>query len=151
MDTPFKLNELTEEQLSAVVNYFDTGDTGWINEKKIRFRYWVMKSKWTKIDKAEEQIQKLLKRKQDSYRWLKEQEINDHVKAYKQETAGDTWRYELMKLNEWEDGRTLIIWFMWNYDMDRQKQKWTHVVEIEERQNPDYFQEIIKRFNLVID
>jgi hypothetical protein len=29
--------------------------------------------------------------------------------------------------------------------------KRTHAVDIEERQNPDYFQEIVKRFNLLID
>jgi hypothetical protein len=56
-----------------------------------------------------------------------------------------------MRLKEWEDGRTIVMWFMWNYDLEKQKQRWSHVVEIEERQNPDYFQEIVKRFNLVID
>ena len=47
-----------------------------------------------------------------------------------------------------EDGRQINIWIM---VQDNDGIKRTHAVDIEERQNPEYFQEIIKRFNLVID
>lgn len=151
MEIAVKLKPLTEEQISSVCNYFDTWDKGSYTESQLWFMYWRMKAQWVKLDKAEEYLNKQLKRKQESYRRNKEQEINQHMKQYKQETAWDIGRYELMKLYEWEDGRSLIIWFMGNYDMEKQKQRRTHAVEIEERQNPDYFQEIIKRFNLVID
>ena len=147
----FKLKPLTEEQILSVVNYFDTWDTGEFSESQIWFMYWRLKAQWNKIDKAEEYLEKMKKRKAESYRWNKEQEINQHMKEYRQETAWDTWRYELMRLKEWEDWRTLVLWFMGNYDTEKNKQKWSHVIEIEERQNPDYFQEIVKRFNLVID
>lgn len=147
----FKLKPLTEEQILSVVNYFDTWDTGEFTESQIWFMYWRLKAQWNKIDKAEEYLEKAKKRKAESYRWNKEQEINQHMKEYRQETAWDTWRYELMRLKEWEDWRTLVLWFMGNYDTEKNKQKWSHVIEIEERQNPDYFQEIVKRFNLVID
>jgi FMN phosphatase YigB (HAD superfamily) len=73
------------------------------------------------------------------------------LKEYKQETWWDIWQYELVNLKEWDDGRTLEIWILWGYDTERQKQRWIHTVEIEERRNPDYFQEIIKRYNLVIE
>jgi hypothetical protein len=39
MENPFKTNELTEEQVSQVVNYFDTGDTGDYTESQIWFMY----------------------------------------------------------------------------------------------------------------
>ena len=151
METTFKLKPMTEEQISSVVNYFDTGDTGEFSESQIWFMYWRLRANWSKIDKAEEYLDKMKKRKAESYRWLKEQEINKHMKEYRQETAWDTWKYELMRLKEWEDGRTLVLWFMGNYDTEKNKQKFSHVIEVEEKQNPDYFQEIVKRFNLVID
>ena len=146
-----RIQPLTEEQISAVTNYFDNGDKWDYTESQIRLRYWRMKGQWVKIDTAEEQINKLHKRKMESYRWNKEQELNEHLKQYRQETAWDHGKFELMKLNEWEDGRSMIIWFMGNYDLEHSRQKRVHAVEIEERQNPDYFQEIAKRFNLVID
>ena len=151
MENPFKTNELTEEQVSQVVNYFDTGDTGNLTESKIRFMYWRMKNQGIKFDKAEEYLSKQLKRKQESYRWQKEQELNQHQKEYRQEKAWETWRFELMRLKEWEDWRTMVIWFMEKYDEQTGKYKRSHAVEIEERLNPDYFQEIADRFNLVID
>lgn len=151
MQNPFQSQPITEEQIYKVVNYFDTWDTWWESESRIRLRYWKMKANWSKIDKAEEEIAKAIKRRQESYRWQKEQEINKHLKEYRQEKQWENGIYELMRLNEWEDWRTMVLWFMENFDTERQKQRWSHVVEIEERLNPDYFQEIVKRFNLVID
>lgn len=151
MDNPFKTNELTGEQVSQVVNYFDTGDTGNYTESQIWFMYGKLKANGSKIDKAEEYLSKQLKRKYESYRRQKEQELNDHSKQYRQEKAGDTWKYELMRVKEREDGRTMVIWFMEKYDEQTGKIRWSHAVEIEERLNPEYFQEIADRFNLVID
>lgn len=151
MENPFKTNELTEEQVSQVVNYFDTWDTGNYTESQIWFMYGKMKHQGIKFDKAEEYLSKQLKRKQDSYRWQKEQELNEHSKQYRQEKAWDTWKFELMRLKEWEDWRTMVIWFMEKFDEQTGKYKRSHAVEIEERLNPDYFQEIADRFNLVID
>ena len=146
-----KIQPLTEEQISAVTNYFDNGDKGNYTESNIRLWYWRMKGQGVKIDVAEEGIRKQNKRKQESYRRNKEQEINDHLKAYRQEKAWENGVYELMRVNEREDGRTMVIWFMEKFDEQLGKYKWSHAVEIEERQNPDYFQEIAKRFKLVID
>ena len=151
MQEAMKIKPLTEEQILSVCKYFDDWDKWRFTESQIRMLYWRMKAQWTKLDRAEEQIEKLKKRKAESYRRNKEQEFNEHLKAYKQETAWDIWKYELMKLNERENWRTLVVWIMWNYDVERQKQRRVHAVEIEERQNPAYFQEIIKRFSLVID
>lgn len=146
-----KIKPLTEEEISAVTNYFDNKELGDNTESQIRLRYWRMKSQWVKIDVAEQEIDKTNKRKQESYRWNKEQEINWHLKAYRQEKAGDSGVYELMRVTEWEDWRTMVIGFMEKYDEQLGKYKRSHAVEIEERCNPDYFQEIAKRFKLVID
>jgi len=151
MEITFKIPPLTEEQILWVANYFDTWDKGSFTESEIRLNYGRMKAQGVKIDKAEEMLAKTDKRKQESYRWNKEQEINDNLKQYRQQTNGDNGKYSLIKVNEWEDGRCLILWIEWSYDIENSKQRWLHVIEVEERQNPDYFQEIIKRFNLVID
>lgn len=151
MEMAVKIKPLTEEQISWVANYFDTWDKGKFTESEIRFNYWRMKAQWVKIDKAEEYLNKQKKRKQESYRWNKEQEINQHLKEWRQQNTWDEWKYSLIKVNEREDGRCLILWMEWSYDLENSKQRWHHVVEVEESQNPDYFQEIVKRFNLVID
>ena len=157
MENPFKLNDITEEQILKVIKYFDTyknghWDTSWESECQIRIWYWILHERWDlTIDIAEQERAKDRKRDQESYRWNKEQEINNHLKAYRQEKAGDTGIYELMRLNEWEDWRTMVIGFMEKFDDQLGKYKWSHAVEIEERCNPEYFQEIAKRFKLVID
>ena len=151
MQTTFKLKPLTEEQISSVVKYFDTWDTWEFTESQIRFMYWRMKQQGCKIDKAEQLINKNKQRQAESYKRLKEQEINRHLKEYRQETAGDTWKYELMKVNEREDWRTLVIGIMKKFDVEKSKVIRWHAVEVSEKKNPDYFQEIIKRFNLVIE
>ena len=45
-----------------------------------------MKAQGVMIDKAEEYLEKMKKKKQDSYRWNKEQEILKHLKEYRQQT-----------------------------------------------------------------
>lgn len=151
METTFKLKPLTEEQISSVVRYFDTWDTWEYSESQIWFIYWRMRNQWGMIDKAEQIMKKNNQKHAESYRRLKEQEINKHLKEYRQETAWDTWKFELMKVNERANWKTLIIWIMKKFDVEKSKVIRWHAVEIAENKNPDYFQEIIKRFNLVID
>lgn len=150
MKQMMRIQPLTEEQKWIVHKFFETWDKQWATESQIRLWYWRMKAHWTRIDKAEEEISKLLKRKSESYRRFKEQEINQHMKEYKQETWWDILRYELIKVNERTLWKSIVIWWIWHYDAEKDKQKRNHVIEIEERRNPEYFQEIIKRFNLLI-
>ena len=154
MENPFRLNDITEEQISKVVKYFDTyknwhWDSSWESESQIRVRYWILHWKWElTLDIAEQEKDKIKKRNGESYRWKKEQEINDHLKEYRQQNYWNEWTYDLMRTYNREDGRQINIWIM---VQDNDGIKRTHAVDIEERQNPDYFQEIVKRFNLVID
>ena len=146
-----KMEPLTEEKISLVRNYFETWELWWKSESEIWFTYWRMRYYWMKIDKAEEYLAEKRWEKEEVYKWKMEQELKQHLKEYKQETWWDNWIYELVNLKEWEDGRTLEIGILWGYDTERQKQRWVHTVEIEERRNPKFFQEIVKRYNLVID
>lgn len=151
MEMPVKLKPLTEEQISAVCRFFDTGNKGDYTESQIYFLYWRMRAQWIKFAKPEEELFKEKKKKQETYRWKKEQEINEHLKQYKIETAGDYGKYELMKVNSREDGRSIVIWIMKSFDTEKARVTRSHSVEIEERCNPDYFQEVVDRFNLVIE
>lgn len=154
MENPFKLNHITEEQILKVVKYFDTyknwhWDTSWESECQIRIRYWILHNRWElTIDIAEQEKAKTKKRDGESYRWKKEQELNQHLKEYRQQNYWTDGTYELMRSYEWEDWRQINIWIM---TTENNEIKRTHAVDIEERQNPEFFQEIIKRFNLVID
>lgn len=154
MENPFKLNHITEDQILKVVKYFDTyknwhGDTSWESECQIRIWYWILHCRGElTIDIAEQEKAKTKKREMESYRWRKEQEINQHLKEYRQQNYWNEWTYDLMRTYEWEDGRQVNIWIM---VQENNEIKRTHAVDIVEKKNPDYFQEILKRFNLVID
>lgn len=148
---PIEIKPISESQKLVVRRYFETWEKWWFTTSKIRMIYWRMKANWEIIEKAEEEILKSEKRKEESYRRNKEQEINQNIKNYRIETWWNIWKYELMKVNEREDWRTLIIWFLKSYDVERDRQTRSYVVEIEERQNRDYFKEIVKRYNLLIE
>ena len=148
---PIEIKPISESQKLVVRRYFETWEKWWFTTSKIRMIYWRMKANWETIEKAEEEILKSEKRKEESYRRNKEQEINQNIKNYRIETWWNIWKYELMKVNEREDWRTLIIWFLKSYDVERDRQTRSYVVEIEERQNRDYFKEIVKRYNLLIE
>lgn len=151
MKQMIKMEPLTEEKISLVRNYFETWELWWKSESEIWFTYWRMKYHWMKIDKAEEYLAEKRWEKEEVYKWKMEQEIKQHLKEFKIETWWDIWKYDLVNLKEWEDGRTLEIGILSGYDEEKWKQKWKHTVLIEERLNPNYFQEIVKRYNLVIE
>lgn len=151
MQEMMKLQPLTEEQKLTVHKFFEQSEKCWVSEHRIWIRYWRMKAQWTTIEQAEELIKKSKQRKMDSYRRKKEQEINQHMKEYKQETWWDIWKFEFIKLHERECWKSLVLWFLWNYDLEHNRQRRSHVITIDERKNPEYFQEIIKRYNLAIE
>lgn len=151
MKEMMKIQPLTEEQKWIVHKFFEEFDKCWVSEHKIWIWYWRMKAEWIRIEQAEELIKKSKQRKKDSYKWKKEQEINQHLKEYKQETWWDVGRYEFVKLYERECWRSLVLWFLWNYDLEHNRQRRSHVITIDEWKNEEYFQEIIKRYNLAIE
>jgi hypothetical protein len=69
------------------------------------------------------------------------------MEAYKQRFQEDG-NYQLLKLNNWEDWRTMVLWIEGMFDIETKRQKREQVIEIEERRNPTYFQEVANRFNV---
>ena len=147
----FNLKLLTEEQKQAVRNYFQTGDLWWFTESQIFIMYWRMKAHGIRIDKAEEIIADCIRKKQESYKWIKENEMNSHLKDYKQETWWEVGVYSFVRLKDWDWWKTLVLWVPKSYDAENDKQRRSHVVEIEERMNPTYFQDLLKKYGVLSD
>ena len=147
----FNLKPLTEEQKQAVINYFDSGDLWWFTESQLWFMYWRMKAHWFRIEKAEQEIAESQRKKHESYKWIKENEMSSHLKEYKQETWWENGTYCFVRLKDWDGWKTLVLWIPKNYDAENDRQRRSHVIEVEEYRNPDYFQELMKRFNILSD
>lgn len=99
-----------------------------------------------KIDIAEQYCNKILIDKQNQYRFIKENEIKQNLKDY-QLKNGWWYDYEIVNLRFYTDGRVLEIWIM-DWLKDNNQTKRASTIDIEERQNPIYFKELMKRFKL---
>ena len=99
------------------------------------------------IEKAEQMIKEAQQRKEDWYKRYMNKQIKENMEAYKQRFQEDG-NYQLLKLNHWEDWRTMVLWIEGMFDIETKRQKREQVIEIEERRNPTYFQEVAKRFNV---
>ena len=140
-----KLEPLTEDQKSLVREYFKNGTKE--NNPKMFIRYGRMKNGGEIIEKAEQMIKEAQKRKEDKYKYFMNKQIKENMEAYKQRFQEDG-NYQLLKLNHWEDWRTMVLWIEGMFDIETKRQKREQVIEIEERRNPTYFQEVAKRFNV---
>ena len=103
-----KLKPLTEEEKSLVRTYFATGDLGGSTQSHIWSNYGRMRAHGERIPAAESYLDQDLQLKREDYKLSKEQEIVDGLRAYENEHQ-EASEYEVMKINEWENGRTLII------------------------------------------
>lgn len=142
-----KKEDITEEMILNLVNYFDTGVLPeWMTESRIWQLYWRLRARWNKIDKAEEKLQPLYERKAEGYKRKKTNEIQQWIHDIKNENWG-VWHYEyeIANIKEREKGRTMQIWFI-DTDPQTNKTKWRHSVEIEERHNPTFFEEMLNKY-----
>lgn len=94
------------------------------------------------IPKAEEYLKNRAQQKMDSYKSSKELEILRGLQDYENEHQ-EAGSYEVMRINRWANGRTLIIGIL---DQKDKKVVHSHVVEIVESLNPDYFRECIMKY-----
>jgi len=140
-----KLEPLTEDQKSLVREYFKNGTKE--NKPQMFIRYGRMKNGGEIIEKAEQMIKEAQQRKEDWYKRYMNKQIKENMEAYKQRFQEDG-NYQLLKLNHWEDWRTMVLWIEGMFDIETKRQKREQVIEIEERRNPTYFQEVAKRFNV---
>ena len=142
-----KAEDITEEMILDLVNYFDTWKLPtWMTRSKIRTTYWRLRARWNTIDKAEEIIKQEQDKKQEDYKWRVINEIQQGIQDMKNANWG-TWHYvyEIANIKEWEKWRTMQLGFI-DTDPQTNKTKWRHSVEIEERRNPSFFQEMLNKY-----
>lgn len=101
-----------------------------------------MRALWETIPQAEEYLQARSKQKLDDYKRFREMEILRGLQDYENEHQ-EAWEYEVMKINRRSTWRTLIIGIP---GYDGKKLVHSHVVEIIESANPDYFKECMMRY-----
>lgn len=137
-----KLKPLTEEDKSLVRKFFEKWETSGLGKWRLFFMYWRMRANGERIPQAEAILERQAQLKMDSYRNSKNLEILRGLKAYENEHQ-ETWAYEVMRINHWDNGRTLIIGIL---DQRDKKVVHSHVIEIVESLNPDYFKECIMKY-----
>ena len=140
-------DDITEEMILSLVNYFDTWVLPeWMKESRLWQLYWRLKARWNKIDKAEEMLKPLINKKQEDYKWRIINEMQQWLKDIRNENWGAwTYNYEIANIKEWEKWRTMQLWFI-DTDPQTNKTKRRHSVEIEERRNPEFFQEMLEKY-----
>ena len=144
------MKPLTEEQKSEVRAYFQNKTLEELkNDKKnqrIWFNYWRMRFNGEKIDIAEQYCNKVRDDRSTQYKFIKENEMKEKLKEFEIKNWGG-YNYEIVNLNFYKDWRVLELWIM-----DGLKDNWqtkrVQTIDIEERQNPIYFKELLKRYKL---
>lgn len=112
----------------------------WFNYGRMRQRY------GERIDIAEQYMESLKKERQNQYRFIKENEMKEKLKEF--EIKNGWWyNYEVVNLSFYQDWRVLEIWII-NGIKDNGQTKRSQTIDIEERQNPLYFKELLKRYKL---
>ena len=145
-----KIKPLTEEQKSEVKAYFQNKTIEELKQDKehqiIWFNYGRMRYYWEKIDIAEQYMESIKKDRQNQYRFIKENEMKEKLKEF--EIKNGWWyNYEVVNLGFYQDWRVLEIWII-DWLKDNGQTKRSQTVDIEERLNPIYFKELLKRYKL---
>lgn len=141
-----KKEDITGEKISALVSFLDTWEVPeWWTEPRLAMIYWQLKARGEKIDKAEERLEKDRQKKMETYKW----KIINEIKQGVTEIRNENWlawhyEYEIANVKDWEDGRTMQIWFR-DIDVDW-KTKWRKSILIEEIYNPEFFKEMMDKY-----
>lgn len=101
-----------------------------------------MRAHGERIPVAEAYMEQAKRQKMDSYKESVEQQIADGLAAYQRE-KNETSEYEFMKLNNWDNGRTLVIGIL---GCENGKVTHSHTVEIVESLNPEYFSKCMMKY-----
>lgn len=137
------MDDITEDKISNLVRFLDN-PWSWINPR-MAMLYGRLKERWNKLDKAEERLEKDKQKKKESYKW----KIVNEIKKWVEDMRNENWmvghyEYEIVNIKNWEDWKTMQIWFR---DIDSEwKTKRRHSVLIEEKDNPEFFQEMIQKY-----
>ena len=99
-----------------------------------------------KIDIAEQYCNKIKDERCSQYRFIKENEMKDKLKEY--EIKNGWWYcFDVVNLSFYQDWRVLEIWIQDGVKENGQTKR-SKTIDIEERQNPLYFKELLKRYKL---
>ena len=142
-----KKETITEEKISALVNFLDTWVVPeWWSESRLAIFYGQLRANGTKLDKAEERLEKDRQKKREAYKWRILNEIKKWNEDMKNENGWwyNPYKYEIVNVKSWEHGRTMQIWFR-DIDIDW-KTKRRYSVLIEEIYNPDFFKEMLEKY-----
>lgn len=142
-----KKETITEEKISALVNFLDTWVVPeWWSESRLAIFYGQLRANWTKLDKAEERLEKDRQKKREAYKWRILNEIKKWNEDMKNENGWwyNPYKYEIVNVKSWEHWRTMQIWFR-DIDIDW-KTKRRYSVLIEEIYNPDFFKEMLEKY-----
>lgn len=102
---------------------------------------------WERINIAEQYMKSISNERQTQYRFIKENEIKEKLKDW--EIKNWWWyQFEVVNLSFYQDWRVLEIWIL-NWTKENGETRRAQTIEIEERRNPDYFKELLKRFKLI--
>ena len=107
-----------------------------------------MRAIWENIAVADKYLEEKKKRKETNYRFFKENEMKEKLEEYNQKTWTMNNSFDVMNFWNRKIWRTLEIWIM-DWNKDNWDIRWKQSIEIEERRNPDYFKELLKRFKLI--
>lgn len=117
-----------------------------MTESKMAMLYWRIRARGSKSESAEERLKPCIDKREESYKWR----IINEIKQWLEDMRNENWwwynpyRYEIANIKSWADWRTLLIWFR---DTDENwKTKRRHSVLIEEKQNPEFFQEMMDKY-----
>ena len=141
-----RLDDITGEQISDLVRFLDSGELPeWMTKAKMAMLYGRLKARGEKIEKAELRLKPDYDKKKESYKWR----IINEIKQWVEEMRNETWwvghyQYEIVNIKSRVDGRTMQIWFQ---DTDvNDKIKWRKSILIEEKENPEFFQEMLQKY-----
>lgn len=141
-----KVDDITGEKISALINFLDTGVLPeWMTQSQMAILYGRLKARGEKLEKAEQRLKADYDKKKESYKWR----ILNEIKQWLQEMRNENWlaghyQYEIANIKNRADGRTMQIWFR---DIDtNDKLKWRKSVLIEEKYNPEFFEEMILKY-----
>lgn len=105
-----------------------------------------MRHYWTKIDIAEQYMEWVEKERQNQYRFIKENEMKEKLRDWE---IKNWWGYqfEVVNLSFYISWRVLEIWIL-NWTKENWETRRAQTIEIDERFNPIYFKELLKKYKL---
>lgn len=142
-----KLDDITEDKIFDLVQFLDSEEsTKWKTNPRMAILCWRLRARGEKLEKADERLKPDYDRKKENYKWR----IINEIKQWLEDIKNENWwwynpyKYEIANIKNRADWKTMQIWFR-DIDVDW-KTKWRKSILIEERENPEFFQEMLQKY-----